>query len=78
MKKRICFGFFVLLAGLSRAEVTFTPLFNNSAVLQCEMPVNVWGRSAPGAWADFPEPPVTLQNSAGLPAEPFLQSRNQK
>lgn len=23
------------------------------------------------AWAAFPEPPVTLQNSAGLPAEPF-------
>jgi sialate O-acetylesterase len=24
------------------------------------------------AWADWVEPPVTLQNSAGLPAEPFL------
>jgi sialate O-acetylesterase len=23
------------------------------------------------AWANFPKPPVTLQNSAGLPAEPF-------
>jgi sialate O-acetylesterase len=23
-------------------------------------------------WANFPEPPLTLQNSAGLPAEPFL------
>lgn len=23
------------------------------------------------AWANWPEPPVTLQNSAGLPAEPF-------
>jgi sialate O-acetylesterase len=24
------------------------------------------------AWQNWPEPPVTLQNSAGLPAEPFL------
>ena len=32
----------------ARAEVAFAPVFNTSAVLQCEMPVNVWGRSAPG------------------------------
>jgi sialate O-acetylesterase len=30
------------------------------------------------AWTNWPEPPVTLQNSAGLPAEPFLHSRNKK
>ena len=29
-------------------------------------------------WANFPEPPLTLQNSAGLPAEPFLYRENQK
>ena len=26
------------------------------------------------AWANWPDPPVTLQNSAGLPAEPFNRS----
>ncbi|MGE4489367.1 MAG: sialate O-acetylesterase [Kiritimatiellales bacterium] len=30
------------------------------------------------AWANFPEPPVTLQNNAGLPAEPFKQIYNGK
>jgi sialate O-acetylesterase len=33
------------------------------------------------AWVNWPEPPVTLQNSAGLPAEPFssvLQSKASK
>jgi len=37
------------LAPGARAEVAFAPVFNNSAVLQCEMPVNVWGRSTPDA-----------------------------
>jgi len=37
------------LAAGARAEVAFAPLFNNSAVLQCEMPVNIWGRSTPDA-----------------------------
>ena len=37
------------LAAGARAEVAFAPIINNSAVLQCEMPVNVWGRSTPGA-----------------------------
>ena len=30
------------------------------------------------AWANFPEPPVTLQNSAGLPAEPFSRMIKEK
>jgi sialate O-acetylesterase len=38
----------ILVAG-ARAEVAFAPIFNNGAVLQCEMPVNVWGKSTPGA-----------------------------
>jgi sialate O-acetylesterase len=29
------------------------------------------------AWANWPDPPVTLQNSAGLPAEPFKWSINE-
>lgn len=37
------------LAAGARAEVAFAPVFNDAAVLQCEMPVNLWGRSAPGA-----------------------------
>jgi sialate O-acetylesterase len=28
------------------------------------------------AWHNWVEPPVTLQNSAGLPAEPFLTEKN--
>jgi len=33
----------------ARAEVAFAPIFNDDAVLQCEMPVNLWGKSAPSA-----------------------------
>lgn len=29
-------------------ELSFAPVFNNGAVLQCEMPVNVWGSAGPG------------------------------
>jgi len=48
MNKRIWFGFFILLAGMSCAEVRFAPIFNDGAVLQCEMKVNVWGSADPG------------------------------
>jgi sialate O-acetylesterase len=40
---------FLLTAGLVFAEVRFAPVFNDGAVLQCEMPVNVWGKADPGA-----------------------------
>lgn len=48
MNKKIWIGFFVLLAGISGAEVRFAPIFNDGAVLQCEMDVNVWGSADPG------------------------------
>ena len=45
----------------------------NSVTLSCETaPVPATVRYA---WANWIEPPVTLQNSAGLPAEPFLWNR---
>jgi len=31
------------------AELSFAPLFNDGLVLQCELPVNVWGRADAGA-----------------------------
>jgi sialate O-acetylesterase len=31
------------------ASLAFAPVFNNGAVLQCEMPVNVWGSAVPGS-----------------------------
>ncbi|QHI69944.1 sialate O-acetylesterase [Tichowtungia aerotolerans] len=37
------------LAGMSGAELSFAPVFNEGAVLQCDMPVNVWGTADPGA-----------------------------
>ncbi len=48
MKIRILLSFMVLLTGLSHAEVRFAPIFNDGAVLQCEMKVNVWGSADPG------------------------------
>jgi sialate O-acetylesterase len=38
-----------MLAGVSGAELSLAPIFNDGAVLQCEMPVNVWGEADPGA-----------------------------
>ena len=48
MNQKIWFGFFFLLAGIACAEVRFAPIFNDGAVLQCEMKVNVWGSADPG------------------------------
>lgn len=31
------------------APLAFAPVFNSGAVLQCEMPVNVWGTAVPGS-----------------------------
>ncbi|QHI69812.1 sialate O-acetylesterase [Tichowtungia aerotolerans] len=43
----------VLVAGVTAsavfAEVRVAPVFNDGAVLQCDMPVNVWGTADPGA-----------------------------
>jgi len=47
MKKLIWVGVFLLLAGMSRAEVQFAPIFNDGTVVQCEMKVNVWGSADP-------------------------------
>jgi sialate O-acetylesterase len=40
---------FLLTAGMVFAEVRFAPVFNDGAVLQCEMPVNIWGKADLGA-----------------------------
>ncbi len=48
MSKRVYIGMFLLLVRLSFADVHFAPIFNDGAVLQCEMPVNVWGSADPG------------------------------
>lgn len=80
----------LLPLSLPAASPAFAPIFNRGAVLQCEMPANVWDTarlagpsnveitcaqvSSPVviryAWRPWPRPPVTLQNSDGLPAEP--------
>lgn len=31
-----------------RDGLSFAPIFNNGSVLQCEMPVNIWGTATPG------------------------------
>jgi sialate O-acetylesterase len=39
-----------LLAGrVQGATLSLAPIFNDGAVLQCEMPVNIWGKADPGA-----------------------------
>jgi len=35
--------------GYAWAEVRFAPVFNEGVVLQCELPLNVWGRAEAGA-----------------------------
>jgi sialate O-acetylesterase len=49
MKKNSVGLLILLFAGASFAEVSFAPVFNDGAVLQCEMPVNIWGKADPGA-----------------------------
>lgn len=39
----------LLACGVCSAELSFAPIFNDGAVLQCEMPVNIWGTADPGA-----------------------------
>ena len=49
MKKRKMTQLVVLLlAGFAHAELRFAPVFNDGAVLQCDMPVNIWGIAEPG------------------------------
>jgi sialate O-acetylesterase len=38
----------LLACGCCWAELSFAPIFNDGAVLQCEMPVNIWGTADPG------------------------------
>ena len=38
----------LLLSGVYAAELSFAPIFNDGAVLQCEMPVNIWGTANSG------------------------------
>ncbi len=33
-------------------QLTFAPIFNDGAILQCEMPVNIWGNAIPGSTVD--------------------------
>jgi sialate O-acetylesterase len=40
----VCF----LAYGACFAELSLAPIFNDGAVLQCEMPVNIWGTAEPG------------------------------
>ncbi len=39
----------LLLPVVVWAELSLAPIFNDGAVLQCEMPVNIWGAADPGA-----------------------------
>jgi sialate O-acetylesterase len=50
MKRLSSLLFALLLAGpgAARADVTLAPLFTDRAVLQCDKPVPVWGKAAPG------------------------------
>lgn len=40
---------FLWVVGHAQAELSFAPVFNDGAVLQCDMPVNIWGKADPGA-----------------------------
>lgn len=42
------FGALLLTTLFLNAGPAFAPIFNSGAVLQCEMPVTVWGTAAPG------------------------------
>jgi len=47
--KKIWTGVLLLILSFSAsAELSFAPIFNDGAVLQCDMPVNVWGTAGPG------------------------------
>jgi sialate O-acetylesterase len=47
--KKIWVGVLLLILSFSAsAELSFAPIFNDGAVLQCDMPVNVWGTAEPG------------------------------
>jgi sialate O-acetylesterase len=49
-KLHLCFVAVIALAARAfAAELSFAPLFNDGLVLQCELPVNVWGRADAGA-----------------------------
>ena len=43
----------LLACGVCVAELGFAPIFNDGAVLQCEMPVNIWGKADPGAGVEI-------------------------
>ena len=49
MKRRIILLAFGLTAFTVFAELKFAAVFNDGAVLQCDMPVNIWGTADPGA-----------------------------
>jgi len=47
--KKIWTGVLLLILSFSAsAELSFAPIFNDGAVLQCDLPVNVWGTAGPG------------------------------
>lgn len=48
MNKKIIFLLVGVLVQISGAELSLAPIFNDGALLQCEMPVNVWGQADPG------------------------------
>lgn len=47
LKKMVCM--LALLAHAAYSELGLAPIFNDGAVLQCEMSVNIWGKADPGA-----------------------------
>jgi sialate O-acetylesterase len=47
--KQIVLFLLIAFARISAAELSLAPVFNDGAVLQCSMPVNVWGTADPGA-----------------------------
>lgn len=49
MRVSVFLLFLLWLAAGVRAELSFAPVFNDGAVLQCDMPVNIWGNADPGA-----------------------------
>jgi sialate O-acetylesterase len=37
---------------LAAQQLSFAPIFNDGAILQCELPVNIWGNARPGSTVD--------------------------
>ena len=68
MKSRIIvfLAALVVTGGSLWAEVSFAPIFNNGAVLQCELPVTIWGKADPDATVEvFLDGKKAISTTAG-------------